>query len=96
MFYFLFPNHLFSVIINPISATKSIEHAVLITEKNSDPKWIDEVWNFYDEVNSEDLRICEDVNEGLECDVYTGGKIVPKYEATVHRYQKMIIDKMTS
>ena len=95
MFYFLFPNHMFSVIVTPVSPTKSIEKATLFVNDTSDQAWIDELWGFYDEVNTEDLEICERVQEGLKCDVYNGGRMVPKYESTIHRFHKMVIDDMT-
>ena len=28
----------------------------------------------------EDIEICEEVQKGLKCDKYLGGKLVPKYE----------------
>jgi choline monooxygenase len=96
IFYFLFPNHLFSVIIEPVSPTKSIEKAVLMVEDDSDEEWINNLWKFYDEVNIEDLEICEAVQEGIKCDIYNGGRMVPKYENTIHRFHKMVIDKMVS
>ena len=96
MFYFLFPNHMFSIIVNPISPTESIEKAVLLIEDNAyTPKgWVNELFNFYDKVNIEDIEICEEVQKGLKCDKYLGGKLVPKYESTIHRYHKMIINEM--
>jgi len=94
MFYFLFPNHLFSIIVDPVSPTQSIEKAVLMVEDTDDEEWINDLWSFYDEVNIEDLSICENVQEGLKCDIYKGGRMVPKYEDTIHRFHKMIIKKM--
>ena len=96
MFYFLFPNHMFSVIVNPISPTESIEKAVLMIEDNAySPKgWVNELFDFYDKVNKEDIEICEMVQEGLKCDQYLGGKLVPKYESTIHRYHKLLINEM--
>ena len=51
--------------------------------------------NFYDEINNEDLKICERVQEGLKCDVYNGGIMVPKYESTIYKFHNMVIDDMT-
>ena len=42
-------------------------------------------------VNKEDIQICEEVQKGIECDQYTGGKLVPKFESTIHRFHNMII-----
>jgi choline monooxygenase len=94
MFYFLFPNHMFIVIVNPISPTKSREEAILITDKNADKEWIEDLWKFYDEVNREDINICEKVQEGLGCKIYNGGRMIEKYEKTIHRFHKMLIKKI--
>merc|ERR1712226_1769409 len=60
MFWFLLPNHLFTVIVEPISATQCVEHASLFVHGNVDEekyeKEIEEMWKFYDIVNSEDIR----------------------------------------
>ena len=96
MFYFLFPNHIFSIIVTPVSPTESIEKAVLMIEDNTTPSvgWVNELFDFYDKVNKEDIEICEMVQEGLKCDQYLGGKLVPKYESTIHRYHKLLINSM--
>jgi choline monooxygenase len=94
-FYFLFPNHMFSIILQPVSASKTIEHAVLISDADNYQKYpdkVDEIWDFYDMVNIQDLKICEKVQEGIECDDYLGGKLVPKYEDTIHRFHQMLIN----
>jgi len=94
-FYFLFPNHIFSIILQPISPTYTIEHAVLMGHKDickDNKEKFDEIWKFYDMVNNEDLEICEEVQKGIECDEYKGGKLVPRFESTIHRYHNMIID----
>jgi len=95
IFYFLFPNHLFSIILDPIAPNKTVEHATLIVENNSDEKWIDELWEFYDCVNLEDIDICEKVQQGLYSNQYKGGKIVPEFETTIHRFHNMIIEDIT-
>ena len=96
-FYFLFPNHIFSIILQPISENYTIEHAVLMGHKdyiNSNKEKFDEIWDFYDMVNKEDIAICEQVQEGILCDVYQGGKLVPRFESTIHRFHNMIIDHL--
>ena len=97
MFYFLFPNHIFSIIVTPVSPMESIEKAVLMIEDNTTPPvgWVNELFEFYDKVNKEDIEICEMVQQGLKCDQYLGGKLVPKYESTIHRYHKLLINEMT-
>ena len=48
MFFFLFPNHIFSVIVTPISPTESVEKSVLMVEKNSliPDDWVNKLLNF--------------------------------------------------
>ena len=94
MFYFLFPNHLFSIIVEPKTPTTSIEKAVLMVQKGSDPKWVNDLWNFYDEVNKEDIKICEEVQKGLVCKPYKGGRMVPEFEKTIHKFHNMIISDL--
>ena len=46
-----------------------------------------------------DLKVVggEEVQEGLECnDVYKGGRMVPRFEKTIHRFHSMVIEKMTN
>jgi phenylpropionate dioxygenase-like ring-hydroxylating dioxygenase large terminal subunit len=97
MFFFLFPNHIFSVIVTPISPTESIEKAVLMVEKNKPIpfNWVNKLFEFYDKVNIEDIEICEEVQKGIMSERYEGGVMVPKYESTIHRYHKMLIEEMT-
>ena len=95
MFIFLFPNYVFSVIIEPIGPKKSIEHSILLIEDEENKNIVNNLWNFYDKVNQEDINICQKVQQGLNCEIYEGGRMVPEYEATIHRFHKMIIDKIT-
>jgi choline monooxygenase len=97
IFYFLFPNHIFSITLNPISPTETIERAVLMVEdgKGQSNKWISELFDFYDKVNMEDIEICERVQRGIGGGKYGGGIMVPDYESTIHRFHKMIIGDMT-
>ena len=46
----------------------------------------------YDMVNKEDIEICEQVQEGIWCDEYQGGKLVPKFESSIHRFHNMVVD----
>ena len=96
-FYFLFPHHIFSIILQPISPDYTIEHATLMGHSDITSKHMDkfeEIWKFYDKVNTEDLTICEQVQKGIKCDLYQGGKLVPKFEETIHRFHQMIIEDM--
>ena len=90
VFYFLFPNHLFTVICHPINQNETIEYAELavLPELVNDVN-IDDIWNFYDKVNCEDFEICERVHRGTKGN-YPGGLFVDPFERGTHRFQNMV------
>ncbi len=45
---------------------------------------------FSDEVQNEDLRICEDVQRGLASGSYTPGRLNPLRESAVHHFQELL------
>jgi choline monooxygenase len=45
---------------------------------------------FSEEVQLEDIRICEDVQRGLTSGAYTRGRFSVKREAAVHHFQQMV------
>jgi choline monooxygenase len=45
---------------------------------------------FSDEVQREDIGICERVQKGLGSGVYTAGRLSPKRESGVHHFQELI------
>jgi choline monooxygenase len=45
---------------------------------------------FSDEVQREDIGICERVQKGLASGVYTAGRISPKRESGVHHFQELV------
>jgi len=55
---------------------------------------MDEIFAFWDNVNSEDIGICEAVQKGTAAPVYDGGRFSFRFEEPVHRFQNMVIDKM--
>ena len=68
-----------------------------MVEKNKliPDNWVNKLFEFYDKVNIEDIEICEEVQKGIMSERYEGGVMVPKYESTIHRYHKMLIEEMT-
>ena len=78
LFCFIYPHHIFSVIIRPIDAHTSEEKAILLVEKETyDDQWTNELWSFYYEVNREDIDICEQVQKGIQhSSPFTGGQLV--------------------
>lgn len=51
-------------------------------------------YRMWDEVNREDIAIVEAVQRGLANRAYTGGRMCFRFEATIHRFQNHVIDKM--
>ena len=92
LFYFLLPNHLFAIMIEPISETKTIEHASLLVHNSQDENdnHIELIWQYWNKVNREDISICEEVQKGMYCPEFKTGYYVPHYEQTVKSFQNMI------
>ena len=76
-FVFLLPSHLFAVTVRPITPTESVEEAVLMVHPMAmgDTARVNELFKFYDEVNLEDVAVCERVQRGHDSDVYVKGTL---------------------
>ncbi|MHA6629876.1 aromatic ring-hydroxylating oxygenase subunit alpha [Pseudonocardia sichuanensis] len=93
------PNHAFVLLNRPVSATRTVETAVLLTHPESldDPgaeAGLDQLERFWDLVNRQDLEIVERVQEGIENPAYRGGRMCFRFEEPLHRFQNMVIDRM--
>lgn len=53
------------------------------------------VYDFWDEVNREDVAVVERVQSGLANKAYQGGRMCFRFEDNVHRFQNHVIDKIT-
>ena len=95
---FIMPSHAFVINARPMSPSRTVETAWLI----SHPECVDdmsdvavsEVMEFWNEVNLEDVDICEKVQQGLSANPYDGGRMCYHFEEPVHRFQNMVIDSM--
>jgi choline monooxygenase len=92
------PNHVFLLLPRAIAPGLTLETAYLLTHPESrasaETSDIDALVRFWDEVNQEDIRIVERVQEGLADPVYEGGRMCYRFEESVHRFQNMEIDRM--
>lgn len=107
-FYFLLPSHIFTVRLEPKSPMLTIEHADLLVhpslledakvkeETEILNKKLDDIMDFYDMTNLEDIEISESVQEGIKAEQYHGGRVSFRFEETIHRFQNMLIDHMTN
>ncbi len=98
---FLFPHHLFVLLMNPESSTHTAEYGDLLVHPNilnthgAETK-IDAMFQFYDMVNEQDILAVERVQQGIQVRAYPGGRMSYRFEEPVHRFQNMVIDYMTN
>ena len=95
---FMMPSHAFVLSARPVSATQTEEKAWLLAHPDCcddmSAAAIKEVVDFWNEVNLEDVAICERVQRGLSQAAYQGGRMCYHFEEPVHRFQNMVIDSM--
>jgi choline monooxygenase len=100
----MFPNHLVTLLYQPIDATTTIEYMDILIHPSArdlldtDASQLDEKLNritdFWDMVNWQDIRIVESVQRGLLNQSYPGGRMCYEFEEPVHRFQNMVIDRL--
>ena len=93
------PNHVFIMLFLPTSAGFTLEKTALLCHPDSigSPEAeaeIEQLANFWDLINLEDVDIVQVVQEGLGAKPYKGGRMCFKFEENVHRFQNMVIDRM--
>jgi choline monooxygenase len=104
-FFWVFPNLLFNVyydnfstnVIVPISAEKTLtvfEWYFLEPEKNQEK--INQTIEFSDEIQLEDIKICETVQRNLHSRTYNQGRYSVKRENGVHHFHGLISAMMQS
>ena len=97
---FMMPSHAFIIKAHPLTPDKTIETAWLVAHPEcivgTKQKTIDKVLQFWDDVNKEDVGICEKVQQGLKAEPYLGGRLCYHFEEPVHRFQNMVADAMLS
>ena len=95
----ILPNHAFCMITDPICANQTRERTFLLTtpgtlDNESHTSMFLELVKFWDMVNTQDLGIVERVQLGLSNTAFTGGRMCPKFEEPLHRYQNWVADRM--
>ena len=95
MFWFVFPTHAFVLTMNPITPTRTVENATLLVHPHS--KWseeeLNELWSFYETVNTEDVDICERVvrvQRGILSEAFQQGWIEPKTEKNIITFHNQL------
>lgn len=100
-YYFVFPNLMLNILPGRLQINQVIpisQHHCCVffdyyyadTQSASAKKLIADDMNFSDEVQREDIAICERVQQGLESGAYTAGRLSPKRESGVHHFQELV------
>ncbi len=97
---FLLPNHLFTLLYHPDGPGLTLESADLLVHPNSldtpdAQRQIDAILSFWGMVNEQDITAVERVQKGLQSRAYPGGRMCFHFEEPIHRFQNMLIDRMT-
>jgi len=100
VFFSLYPDCFFRIIVtpDPKDPTKAIESACLQTHEEAMEctTTLEENFAFWNNVNTEDIQICEKVQIGTKAAPYRGGRFSFRFEEPVHRFQNMVVDKVLS
>ena len=100
-YYFIWPNMMLNILpgrlqtnlVVPVSSSRCrvvFDYYYLDLESQAAKKMIAEDFAFSDEVQKEDMSICERVQKGLESGSYYAGRISPKRESGVHHFQELV------
>lgn len=100
-YYFIYPNMMLNILPGRLQTNRVVPVAsgrcrVLFDYYYADAasaagrKMIEEDLRFSDEVQKEDIGICERVQQGLESGSYHAGRISPKRESGVHHFQELV------
>ncbi|MGH8400761.1 MAG: aromatic ring-hydroxylating oxygenase subunit alpha [Gammaproteobacteria bacterium] len=100
-YYFIYPNLMLNILpdrlqtnlVLPVSAGRCqilFDYYYTETGSKAAQQMIAEDLRFSDEVQQEDIGICERVQLGLESGSYHVGRLSPKREAGVHHFQELV------
>jgi choline monooxygenase len=100
VFFSLYPDHFFRVVLSPRGPHRTMESSTLCTHKDSPmanaeaPDVLEGMRKFWDNVNLEDIDIVEKTQRGTSALPYKGGRFSFRFEEPLHRFQNMVIDKV--
>ncbi len=100
-YYFVFPNLMLNILpgrlqinrVVPVSQRRCrvlFDYFYADIESAAVRKMIEEDLRFSDEVQKEDIGICQRVQQGLESGAYQSGRLSPKREAGVHHFHELV------
>lgn len=95
----IFPNHLVTLLFQPAGARLTLENLDILIHPSTHQlaeteRQLDEITEFWDMVNWQDIKIVEKVQQGLASRSYSGGRMCYEFEEPIHRFQNMVIDRM--
>ena len=98
---FLLPNHLFTLLFFPDGPGRTNESADLLVHPSAldvpdSAAKQDAILSFWGMVNQQDIAAVEGVQKGIQAKAYPGGRMCYRFEEPIHRFQNMVIDRMTS
>ena len=100
-YYFIWPNMMLNILpgrlqtnlVVPLAGNRCrvrFDYFYLDRDSAAGKKMIAEDFAFSNEVQKEDMAICERVQKGLESGSYHAGRISPKRESGVHHFQELV------
>ena len=100
-YYFIYPNMMLNILpgrlqtnlVVPVASGRCrvvFDYYYVDAASAAALKMIEEDLAFSDEVQKEDIAICERVQRGLESGSYKAGRLSPKRESGVHHFQELI------
>ena len=94
-------DQIFSVIVNPLSATKITERAAFyfsekLEERKSMKKLIIKNKNFWKNIFEEDISVVEGMQKGRNTRMFDGGKFSPLMDIPTHNFHKWIAHALSS
>lgn len=93
-FFTLSPDNVATFFVWPKGPKRSIAVLQLYVRKWAVSDDYTELIRYFDLVNGQDAKICELAQQGLDCEIFEGGKL-NKMEDTVQRFQHMYLEAMT-
>lgn len=92
LFIILFPHHMVTFIINPISNTKTSLLMTLFTRSSNDEEWVDSLIGFYEHMIHTDVQTCEELQKNIESELWFNGKYDKQNDLIFHHFHKRLIE----
>jgi len=96
---FLFPNHLFTLLLNPRGCGETLEYTDILVhpsgfQTENYAQHYEDIFKYWDVVNRQDFEAVQRVQIGIANKAYPGGRLCERFEEPLYRFQNMVIDRM--